>query len=34
VFGIEMDELIPEAEPSGAATFLEYASEADVSMFI
>jgi peroxiredoxin family protein len=34
VFGIEMEDLIPEAIPSGAATFLEYAAEADVSMFI
>jgi peroxiredoxin family protein len=34
VFGFSKDDFIPEAESAGAAAFLEYASEADVSLFI
>ena len=34
VFGFEKDEFIPEAEIGGAAMFLEYAADADISLFI
>ncbi|MFQ5923898.1 MAG: DsrE/DsrF/DrsH-like family protein [Anaerolineales bacterium] len=34
VFGIELDDLIPEARPGGAATFLEWTVDADISLFI
>jgi peroxiredoxin family protein len=34
VFGFSKDDFIPGAESAGAAAFLEYASEADVSLFI
>ena len=34
VFGFKKEEFIPEAEIGGAATFLEYASDADVQLFI
>jgi peroxiredoxin family protein len=34
VFGFSKDEFIPECEIGGAATFLEYAADADVSLFI
>jgi peroxiredoxin family protein len=34
VFGFTKEEFIPEAEIGGAAAFLEYASEADVSLFV
>lgn len=34
IMGIEKEDLIEEAKLAGAATFLEYASEADVSLFI
>ena len=34
VFGFKKEDFIPEAEIDGAATFLEYASDADVQLFI
>jgi peroxiredoxin family protein len=34
VFGFKREDFIKEAEIGGAATFLEYASEADVQLFI
>jgi peroxiredoxin family protein len=34
VFGFKKEEFIPQCEIGGAATFLEYAAEADVSLFI
>ena len=34
VFGFKKDDFIPEANFGGAATFLEYASDADVQLFI
>ncbi len=34
VFGFTREEFIPECEIGGAATFLEYAAEANVSLFI
>jgi peroxiredoxin family protein len=34
VMGIKQEDLIPQAQRAGATTFLDYASEADVSLFI
>lgn len=34
VFGFEKDQFIPGTTVGGAATFLEFASEADVSLFV
>lgn len=34
VFGFKKDDFIPEANFGGAATFLEYAKDADVQLFI
>lgn len=34
VFGFAREDFIPECEIGGAATFLEYAADADVSLFI
>jgi peroxiredoxin family protein len=34
VFGFRKEDFIPEAEIGGAATFLEYASESEVNLFI
>ncbi len=34
VFGFDKEDFIDECEIGGAATFLEYASEADVSLFV
>ncbi len=34
VFGFEKKDFIPEATIGGAATFLEFASDADVSLFV
>lgn len=34
VFGFKKEEFIPQAEIGGAATFLEYAADADVQLFI
>jgi peroxiredoxin family protein len=34
VFGFKKDDFIPECTVAGAATFLEYASEAEVQLFI
>jgi len=34
VFGFSREEFIPEAEIAGAAAFLAYAAEADVSLFV
>ena len=34
VFGFEQTEFIPEAEIAGAAAFLEYAGDADVTLFV
>ncbi len=34
VFGFSKDEFIPEAEIAGAAAFLSYAADADVSLFV
>lgn len=34
VLGIKREELIDECEVGGAATFLEYAAEADISLFM
>ena len=34
VMGITQDDLIPQAKCAGATTFLDYAAEADVSLFI
>ncbi len=34
VFGFSKDEFIDECEIGGAATFLEYAADADVSLFV
>jgi len=34
VFGLQKEEFIPEVEVAGAAAFLEYASDADVSLFV
>lgn len=34
VLGITQEDLIPQAQCAGAATFLDYAAEADVALFI
>lgn len=34
VFGFKKEEFIPESELAGAATFLEYAAEAEVQLFV
>jgi peroxiredoxin family protein len=34
VMGIKQDDLIPAAKCAGATTFLDYAAEADVSLFV
>jgi len=34
LFDFNQDDLVDEAEPGGAATFLEFAGEADISLFI
>jgi len=34
VFGFHKEQFIPEVEIGGAATFLEFASEADITLFI
>jgi peroxiredoxin family protein len=34
VFGFEKDDFIPECSVAGAATFLEYAADADVQLFV
>jgi peroxiredoxin family protein len=34
VFGFKREDFIKEAEIGGAATFLEYAAEADVQLFV
>ena len=34
VFGFSKDDFIPECEIGGAAMFLEFAADADVSLFI
>jgi peroxiredoxin family protein len=34
VFGFKKEDFIPEAEIGGAATFLEYAADADVQLFV
>jgi len=34
VFGFEKDDFIDGCEIGGAATFLEYAADADVSLFV
>jgi peroxiredoxin family protein len=34
VFGFKKDDFIPECTVAGAATFLEYAAEAEVQLFI
>lgn len=34
VFGFKREDFIPQAEIGGAATFLEYAADADVQLFI
>jgi peroxiredoxin family protein len=34
VFGFEKEDFIPEAEIAGAAAFLEYAADADVTLFV
>jgi len=34
VFGFERDDFIPECNYGGAATFLEFAADADVSLFV
>jgi peroxiredoxin family protein len=34
VMGIRQEDLIPQAECAGATTFLDYAAQADVSLFI
>lgn len=34
VFGFKRDDFIPECEVGGAATFLAYAAEADVQLFV
>ena len=34
VFGFKREDFIEECEIGGAATFLEYASDADVQLFI
>ena len=34
VMGIRQEDLIPQAQCAGATTFLDYASAADVSLFI
>jgi peroxiredoxin family protein len=34
VFGFEREEFIPEAEIAGAAAFLEFAADADVTLFV
>jgi peroxiredoxin family protein len=34
VMGVEEDDLIPGADIAGAAAFLDYAAEADVSLFV
>jgi peroxiredoxin family protein len=34
VFGFKKEDFIPECEVGGAATFLEYAADADVQLFI
>jgi peroxiredoxin family protein len=34
VFGFKREDFIPQAEIGGAATFLEYAADADIQLFI
>jgi len=34
VFGFKKEDFIPEAEIGGAATFLEYAADADIQLFV
>ncbi len=34
VFGFKREDFIPEAEIGGAATFLEYAADADIQLFV
>jgi peroxiredoxin family protein len=34
VFGFEKEDFIPEADIGGAASFLEYASDADITLFV
>jgi peroxiredoxin family protein len=34
VFGFKKDDFVPSAEVAGAASFLEYAADADVQLFI
>jgi peroxiredoxin family protein len=34
VMGVEEDDLIPGCDIAGAAAFLDYAADADVSMFV
>ena len=34
VFGFEKEDFIPEAEIGGAASFLEFAADSDVSLFV
>jgi peroxiredoxin family protein len=34
VMGIRQDELIPQAQCAGATTFLSFAADADVSLFV
>ena len=34
LFGFDQDDFIEEAEPGGAATFLEFAADADISLFV
>lgn len=34
VFGFKREDFIPQCEIAGAATFLEYAADADVSLFV
>jgi peroxiredoxin family protein len=34
VFGFKKEDFIPECTVGGAATFLEFAADADVSLFI
>lgn len=34
VFGFQKEDFIPECEVGGAATFLEYAADADVQLFV
>jgi peroxiredoxin family protein len=34
VFGFQKDDFIPESNVGGAAAFLEYASTADIQLFV